>query len=160
LAGHDNGDLLDPATGFDGGSGDFDKYYGQLLFFLAGYEMTPFDASCKGLQIADADNRLTGNVQGAAAGGAFFAATTGIQDLDENPAMHFTNGTMGFASTFDQPFHAILVDVAGKVIAEKSGSGRTYQEFSKEGMKEGVYFLSVKIGRKAGMTKRYVVTRD
>lgn len=159
-SGHDNSDLLDPATGFDGGSGDFDKYFGQLLYFLAGYEMTPCDAGCNGLQIVDANNRLTGNVQGAAAGGAFFAATTGIEGLDEAPGMHFTNGTMGFASTFDEPFHAALVDVAGKVVAQKSGSGRTQQEFSKAGMKEGIYFLSVKIGRNAGSTKRYVVTRD
>jgi hypothetical protein len=48
-AGHDNLEIMG-TDGFDGGVGDWDRYYAQVLFFLAGYNQTPCDAtSCNGL---------------------------------------------------------------------------------------------------------------
>lgn len=158
-SGHDNEDLLSSATGFDGGAGDFDRYLGQMLFFLAGYDKTVCDASCNGLQLVDADNRLVGKIQGSLSGAAFMA-TTGLDGMEEVQGMHFSDGRMGFASTFEESFRAVLMDVSGKVMAEKSGSGRTYQEFAKTGYKQGIYFLSVRIGQNAVRTKRYVLTHE
>ncbi len=57
-AGHENDELLDPNTGFDGGVGDFDRYVAQTLFFLAGYDTTACDNSCNGLPVINAQNHL------------------------------------------------------------------------------------------------------
>jgi hypothetical protein len=159
-SGHDNADLMDPTTGFDGGAGDFDTYVGQLLFFLAGYDRTPCDAGCNGLEIVDADNRRTGFIHGALRGEAFAEAATGLPGADGAGGIRFAEGKPAFAIASDRPFRAVLRDLAGKVVSEQSGAGPAYREFGMAGLKDGLYFLSVASGREAFRTKRYAVTRD
>ena len=60
-AGHDNNELLNPdKPSFDGGTGDYDRYIINILYFLAGYKAEPCDAECEGLQIVTNDFLLTG----------------------------------------------------------------------------------------------------
>lgn len=44
-------------TGFDGGSGGFERYVSQTLFFLAGFDRSTGSVSCNGLSIMDANNQ-------------------------------------------------------------------------------------------------------
>jgi hypothetical protein len=51
--GHDNSQLLSGSTSFDGGQGDLERYYAQMLFFLAGYRAEPCGTGvdCEGLPV-------------------------------------------------------------------------------------------------------------
>jgi hypothetical protein len=147
--GHENDELLDPNTGFDGGSGDFDRYVGQLLFFLAGYNTTACDASCNGLPLLNAQNQITGTYQ---------------PTLIENPKAVFAASKIVFGSrnpTFSSPFQgkyeARLLDTRGRVVESKRGEGVAYHEFNTRGLLPGVYVLSVKVGNRPAQSKRYVL---
>src|SRR5690606_6245480 len=114
--GHNNRETLDATDGFDGGVGDMDRYLGQLLFFLAGYDKADCDQSCAGLPIVDANNRLTGQVVTTTSTGAFALGTL-------NPKLILNEGRPAFSSTFDGKFEAVLMDMAGRVLDRKSGMG-------------------------------------
>lgn len=59
-AGHMMDELRGYPNSFDRGEGDLERYLGQLLFFLAGYDRAPCDAACEGLPLVDAKDRLAG----------------------------------------------------------------------------------------------------
>ncbi len=133
-------DELTTGTSFDGGSGDLEKFYAQALFYLAGYDTTACGADCAGLPIVDDNNRLTGEKIG----------TVGIV-WDKGNKMSFVSGS-------GKPYTAKLLDVGGKVVAEKSGIGTDKIEFNESRLRPGVYVLSVKVGNQAPATRRYMVS--
>ena len=147
--GHENDELLDANTGFDGGSGDYDRYVAQTLFFLAGYTSTACDASCNGLPLLDAQNRIAGTF------------TTTIQ---KNPKAYFLANEIyfdvkkpTFSSPFNSRYEARFMDTQGRVLETKQGTGDVYHEFNTSGLKSGVYVLSVKVGSQAAKVKRYIL---
>jgi hypothetical protein len=147
--GHENDELLDPNSGFDGGSGDFDRYVAQSLFFMAGYNTTPCDASCKGLPLLDAKNHIVGSYDPV---------------LVRHPEATFAASEIVFGSrhpTFSSPFQgkyeARLLDTRGRVVESKRGEGSAYHEFNTRGLLPGVYVLSVKVGNRPALSKRYVL---
>ncbi|MEO6097860.1 MAG: T9SS type A sorting domain-containing protein [Fibrobacteria bacterium] len=148
-AGHENDELLDPNTGFDGGAGDFDRYVAQSLFFLAGYNQVPCDASCNGLPILDANNLLTGE--------KYSGSNSVGRAVAINPELAFNAGTLGFSSTFEGKFEARVTDLQGRLIFRKSGVGRVNHEFDTSVLKRGVYFLSVRIGKAQAKVRRYAL---
>ncbi len=143
-AGHENDELLDPTTGFDGGSGDFDRYVAQSLFYLAGYKTGICDASCNGLPVVDTKNRLTGT-------NYISSGIIGPMKAD----LFFDPVKLAFSSPFNRKYEATVTDMAGRVLFMKQGTGKTYQEFPASQLKSGVYFLSVKIGSAKVKVKRY-----
>jgi hypothetical protein len=136
-AGHENDELLAPGTSFDGGTGDYDRYVAQSLFFLAGYNASVCDASCNGLALVDNNNRIIGTYN-----------STGI--------LH--PGRMGFVFTGDGPFQAVVTDVRGREMMRKSGSGKLEHLFPTAGLKPGVYFLSLKVGSGPASIRKYLVS--
>lgn len=146
-AGHTNDELLDPGTGFDGGAGDYDRYVAQTLFFLAGYTSMACDASCSGLPIVDAKNRLTGQTVGIMPGGRIAV----VKDVA------FESNKMAFSNQGRARYVAKVSDITGKVLLRKVGQGAIYHEFDQSSLKPGVYFMSVKIGSAAAKVKRYAV---
>lgn len=149
-AGHENDELLDANTGFDGGTGDYDRYVAQTLFFLAGYAETACDASCMGLPIVDANNFLTGEK---------WTGSTGLNGkaVAMNPELNIHPGTMGFFSNFDENYEAKVTDIHGRVIFQKSGEGKIDHRFDQSSLKPGVYFMTVRIGKSAPQVKRYAL---
>lgn len=147
-AGHDNTELLDATQGFDGGSGDYDRYMGQLMMFLAGY--TPevcAGANCAGLPMVDSLNRLTGTtvtIRG-------FAPSEVVKS-----ELNFTDKKIAFYTPYEgKKFEAKVVDMHGRVVAVKTGKGEGFFEFDQSKFKHGVYVLSVKVGSLQPKFKRY-----
>lgn len=145
-AGHENDELLDPTTGFDGGAGDFDRYIAQTLFFQAGYKSGVCDASCNGLPIVDAKNHLTGQTVGSTATHQFIALK---KDL------FFEPNKVAFSIPSKAKWEARVTDMSGHQLFSKSGRGQVYYDFDGTGFKTGVYFLSVKIGNAKPQIHRY-----
>jgi len=147
-AGHTNDELMDPSSGFDGGSGDYDRYMGQLLWFLAGYDVEVCGASnCAGLPIVDSLNHLTGEK----------ITTTGIVPSEAvKSQLNLIDGKVAFYSPFrNKTYEAKVIDMHGRVVASKTGKGEVYHEFDPSKFRTGVYFLSVKVGSSKPMIKRY-----
>ncbi len=141
-SGHSDDELTARGTSFDGGTGDFDRYVAQMLFFLAGYATAPcMGAECDGLAIVSADGMLTGRV------------------LERGGSLA-EPGRLGFTTTSDESYEAKLADVRGRILSRKSGVGRIEYEFDRTGLRAGVYFLSVKIGKAPAKVRRYLVAGD
>lgn len=147
--GHENDELLDANTGFDGGSGDYDRYVAQSLFFLAGYNSIACDASCNGLPLVDAQNQIIGTYQPSLIKNpnAVFAANE----------LYFDAKKPIFSSPFQDRYEARLMDTRGRVLESKQGTGDVYHEFNTQGLESGVYVLSVKVGSQAAKVKRYLL---
>lgn len=142
--GHDNSELT-TGSGFDGGTGEFERFYAQLLFFLAGYKSEPCGGTvdCSGLPLVDGSDRIIGSTVG-------IALTYGRPDF-------FPSGRIGFRYAGNGPWQARLVDVRGRTIATREGRGNADIRFSPAGLKPGVYFLRVGIGSQAPRIKRYAL---
>jgi hypothetical protein len=148
-AGHEDDELMAPATGFDGGQGDFDRYLAQTLFFQAGYTQTACNATCTDLPIVDANNRLTGD--------KYVPTGTRWQAVANRPELRIDPVKMAFSSTYDRKFAARVTDLSGRLIYQKNGSGRIDYEFDQSRLKAGVYFLSVRIGSAPAQVRRYAL---
>lgn len=141
-AGHEADELTLPGTTFDGGTGDYERYYAQTLFYLAGYKQEPCNTTgvvCAGLQVVDAQDHLTGQTY----------PTSGVL---------FNEGSMGFTALDNRKWEAKLTDVRGRVVATRSGAGKMEYMFDKSGLGAGIYFLSVKVGSGKAMVKRYSIS--
>jgi hypothetical protein len=138
-AGHENDELLAPGSSFDGGTGDYDRYVAQSLFFLAGYNASVCNPSCNGLPIVDANNRLTG------------------QPYTPNGILPHP-GKPGFTFTGDGAFEATVSNVSGRVVRRLQGAGKVRHEFETAGLNPGVYVLRLKTGSSAPVTQKYLVT--
>lgn len=141
-AGHQNDELIAAGSTFDGGTGDYNRYVAQSLFFLAGYKQEVCTAtSCNGLPIVEnVTNLMTGQI---------FQGSTALFDAAK-PA---------FTSLFDKKYEAKLMDVTGRLVASKTGFGKVNYEFDGSRLKSGVYFLSVKIGSAPAKIQRYAFTQ-
>ncbi|MDB5105092.1 MAG: hypothetical protein JWP91_2781 [Fibrobacteres bacterium] len=136
-AGHEDDELTLPGTTFDGGTGDYDRYVAQTLFYLAGYKTEVCAGTvCNGLPIVDTKDQLTGQT---------YQSTTALFDPDK-PA---------FTSLFDKKYEAKVTDVSGRIVDVKRGFGRVTYEFDRSKLKAGIYFLSVKIGSAPAKVRRY-----
>lgn len=138
--GHDGAETTNGATSFDGGTGDFQRAFAQMLFYLAGYTKEPCGGAidCNGLPIVDANDRMTGRF------------VTG-------PSVAFEYD-FAFRSVTGKPFVATLMDTRGRVVATKRGSGKEIVEFDRSNLSPGVYALSVKTGKEAPAVKRFAVS--
>jgi hypothetical protein len=142
-AGHSNDELMAAGTTFDGGTGDYDRYVAQSLFFLAGYkppEVCANNPSCNGLPIVTSTFMLTGET---------YTGGTAI----------FHGDRMAFTSLEDAPYEAKLTDVSGRVAAVKRGTGKVEYAFDQSSLKAGIYFMSVKIGKAPAKVRRFVVAQ-
>jgi hypothetical protein len=103
-AGHDNTELITGRTSLDGGVGDFERYYAQMLFFLAGYKSEPCGGAvdCLGLPIVDSLDHLTGAVFGA----------TSIRPRADGVSSPTSAG----------PRQGSLSDLRGRTVPDRSGS--------------------------------------
>jgi hypothetical protein len=147
-AGHANDELLDANTGFDGGTGDYDRYVAQTLFYLAGYDQTDCDASCNGLPLVDSRGMLTGRVPDGISGKA------SGRTVAMHPELVLDAARIAFTSTFDGPYEARVTDMRGRLLDRKRGAGETTYAFDEGALEPGVYFLSVKVGAHM-RTRRY-----
>ena len=145
-AGHDNSEIF-ANGGFDGGVGDWDRYFAQVLFFLAGYDSAPCDSSCLGLPIVAADNQLTGEV--VSLRGGRFAAEPRMLSLD--PAVP------GFRYPHPVRYDAVLVDATGKVALRARGVGDRFA-FDPSRLASGVHVLRVKVDGEPAATRRYMLS--
>lgn len=142
-AGHDYSELT-TGNGFDGGSGDLVRFFAQSLFFLAGYDSTACGPSdCLGLPVVDDKIHFTGKIcdAGCAAG----------------VSINFENG-VGFQNMSGKAYLARLTDIRGRLVATKSGKGVETIRFEKSILGNGVYFLSVKVGKAAPVVHRYLIS--
>lgn len=146
-AGHENDELLDPSTGFDGGAQDYDRYVAQTLFFLAGYATSVCDASCKGLPIVTAQNRLTG----LAYTGDPTSAAAPVR-----PEIHLDPVRPAFSTPHAGPYRAVLTDMAGRVRGERSGRGLAYHAFETRDLEPGLYVLTLEAGSRT-LSRRYLL---
>ena len=149
-AGHDNLEIMGE-DGFDGGVGDWDRYFAQVLFFLAGYDETPCNESCNGLPVVTAENHLTGTT---------FTGGTSIRDgyrlLPDKVDMHESRLEFSLAAPAD--YRAQILDITGKSVMQASGHGRRYA-FDQSALQPGVYFMRVGMpGIQAPVMRRYVLT--
>ena len=149
-AGHDNLEIMGE-DGFDGGVGDWDRYFAQVLFFLAGYDETPCNESCNGLPVVTAENHLTGTT---------FTGGTSIRDgyrlLPDKVDMHDSRLEFSLAAPAD--YRAQILDITGKSVMQASGHGRRYA-FDQSALQPGVYFMRVGMpGIQAPVMRRYVLT--
>lgn len=159
-AGHDNLEIMG-TDGFDGrvpqgdptGTqvGDWDRYFAQVLFFLAGYNQTPCDTSCNGLPVVSAENHLTG---------AIFTGGTSINGgyrlLPRDVNMHTSKLEFSFVEPVD--YKAQVLDITGKTVMQKSGHG-TSHAFDQSQLQPGVYFMRVSMtGTKAPLMRRYILS--
>ena len=138
--GHEDDELTLPGTTFDGGTGDYDRFVGQTLFYLAGYktEVCGGAVNCDGLPIVTANDLLTGT---------YYKASTAILDPYK----------LAFVSNFNKKYTATVSDIRGKTVAVKNGFGRGTFEFDQSNLKAGIYFLSVKIGNAPAKVQRYAL---
>jgi hypothetical protein len=148
LAGGSNDELMVPATGFDGGVGDYDRYMGQLLWFLAGYDTVACaETDCVGLPIVDSLNRLTGST---------FTTTGIVPTAAIQSELHLLENKIAFYSPYrGKSCEAKVMDMRGRVVASKAAEGEGYFEFDQAALKHGVFVLSVKIGASKPQFKRY-----
>ena len=146
-AGHDKTEITD-AGGFDGGVGDWDRYFAQVLFFLAGYNQTPCDVSCDGLAIVSAENRLTGTTYTATSLKGYKVVSSDLKMNNAHP---------GFTYIREAKYDAQLMNAAGKVVQQSRGKASTFA-FNTSNLSDGVYFMQVKVEGMEAMTKRYAIT--
>lgn len=144
-AGHDNTEIM-ATGGFDGGVGDWDRYFAQVLFYLAGYNQTPCDESCNGLPVVSAENRLTGQTYTATSVRGYTLVSSDLK-LD--------NARPGFTYIREAPYEARLVNASGKVVMQSRGKASRFA-FDASRLSDGIYFMQVKID---GMSRmhRYAV---
>lgn len=149
-AGHDGLEIKDGDYAFDGKVGDWDRYFAQVLFFLAGYNQTPCDASCNGLPVVTAENHLTGEVYtGTSIKGGFRLIPSDVN-------MHDSRLEFSFVQPVD--YRAQVIDVTGKTVMQATGHG-TSHAFDQSQLQPGVYFMRVTMtGIKAPVMKRYVLS--
>lgn len=148
-AGHDNLEIKGGDNAFDGKVGDWDRYFAQVLFFLAGYDQTPCDASCNGLPVVDAQNHLTGTTYSGTSIRGFKLMPDGVQ-------MHDARLEFSFAAPVD--YRAHVIDVSGKTVMQASGHGTQYA-FDQSALQPGVYFMRVAMpGIQAPVMKRYILS--
>jgi hypothetical protein len=146
-AGHDNLEIMG-TDGFDGGVGDWDRYFAQVLFFLAGYNETPCDNSCIGLPVVSAENRLTGSV--------YTTSINGFKLLPRDVQLHTSKLEFSFVESVD--YRAQVLDVTGKTVMQASGHG-TGHAFDQSRLQPGVYFMRVTMtGASSPAIKRYVIS--
>lgn len=146
-AGHDNLEIMGGDYAFDGKVGDWDRYFAQVLFFLAGYNVTDCDASCNGLPIVDEKNHLTGTVYNNSSVKGYAIAPDAVE---------FDERRLAFSYPREERYDARVVDVSGKVMLSSSGTGTGYA-FDQSSLKPGVYFLRLRVGDNE-LSKRYVLT--
>lgn len=151
-AGHENDELLDPKTGFDGGVRDFERYVAQTLFFLAGYHQSSCDSSCLGLPLVDENNLIV-----SPAIGDSFPTALSSRAFAQRAAIQFKNSTMGFISASENGYEVAVLNLQGKIFHRQSGFGRTSYDYPQENLNSGVYFLKVRIGNNPPQIKRYVI---
>lgn len=138
-AGHDNGELMASGTSFDGGTGDFDRYLAQTLFFLAGYKTEVcLDRTCEPLPLVDAQDQIVDRSVSAW-------------------RLKVAEGRPAFTAAAGEPYAATLVDLAGRVVAMRKGIGGDEVRFETDGLEPGVYSLRVKVGRGPDQVRRLVV---
>jgi hypothetical protein len=137
--GHDATETTQGATSFDGNTGDFERIYAQMLFYLAGYTKEPCGGAvdCAGLPVVDASDRMTGKT----------VSTTSIA----------FDSQFKFRTLSDKPYTAKLTDVRGRLVAIKNGKGKEAFEFKHSNLKPGVYFMSVQVGKEAPVVQRFMV---
>jgi hypothetical protein len=146
-AGHDILEITG-ADGFDGGVGDWDRYYAQVLFFLAGYNQTPCDQSCIGLPLVDEKNHTTGqNVTSSVNGGYGFVSS----DLKIGAARP------GFTFIRETRYDAQLLNASGKVVQRSQGRSSNFA-FNTSRLSSGIYFMQLKIEGSSPVMKRYALT--
>jgi hypothetical protein len=138
--GHDNSELTTGVTSFDGGVGDFERIYAQMLFFLAGYKTEPCGGAvdCGGLPIVDSLDHLTGEAFGAT-------------------SLAPRGGAWTFPRASEGPWRADLTDVTGRLAATRSGSGKPAPDFGGERLAPGLYFLRLSAGKGPASVHRYLV---
>ena len=141
--GHAN-DELTTGDSFDGGTGDYERFFAQSLFYLAGYDSVACEGTaCNGLPIVDAQSHLTGKVCGA--------------ECASPVSLNFESD-MAFQNMSGKSYTAKLSDVNGRLVATKTGKGVETVRFDQANLRSGVYFLSVKVGNQAPVVKRYMVS--
>jgi hypothetical protein len=148
-AGHDNTELFEATGSFDQGTGDYDRYLTQMLWFLAGYTLEPCATAtitCTGLPLVDSLNQIKGTYVPTAIG------QTGIL----KSKVYVAPEKMAFSSPFEaKDYEAKVTDLSGHVLASKSGKGVIYYEFNQAQFRSGVYLLSVKVGKAQPVVQRY-----
>jgi hypothetical protein len=147
LSGHDNSELTDSTYSFDGGTGDYERFVAQSLFYLAGYDSTACGTTdCTGLPIVDDKDHLTGKNCGATCG---------------EPVSFIFNDNFSVTSTSGKTFVAQLTDVRGRLVATKIGRGVETIHFNPSNLNPGVYIMSVKVGKETpfGSYKYYSILK-
>jgi hypothetical protein len=152
-AGHDNLEIMG-VNGFDGrvGSaqaGDWDRYFAQVLFFLAGYNQTPCDTSCNGLPIVTAQNHLTGTAYQST------SIAGGYRIVSDEVKMH--PAKMEFSLLRTRDYTAQVLDLSGKVLMQARGNGYGHS-FNMSRLAPGVYLMRVELGNQSPVTKRYAIS--
>jgi hypothetical protein len=145
--GHENDELLDPNTGFDGGAGDFDRYVAQTLFFLAGYDTVACDAACEGLPLVDERNHV---VQAPLRNSYPDAGS-------ENAGAFLDAHQPAFAWPFPGRYEARLLDTRGRLVKRMAGEGAARHVFDTRGLPPGIYLLTFKAGSRPVRVRRYVL---
>src|SRR5690606_28478190 len=127
---HDNLEIMG-TDGFDGGVGDWDRYFAQVLFFLAGYNQTPCDVSCNGLPIVDDKNHLTGQSYSPSSIGRGFELVS--SDLKLSWARP------EFTYIREARYEARLVNVSGREVMGSRGVASRFA-FDTSRLPDGIYF--------------------
>ena len=146
-AGHDNLEIMG-TDGFDGGVGDWDRYFAQVLFFLAGYNQAACDVSCNGLPVVDANNRLTGQAYSPSSIGRGYQLVS--SDLKVN------GSRPEFTYIREARYEARLVNVSGKEMLASRGTA-SHVSFDTSRLPDGVYFMHVKVDGTAPRVQRYAI---
>lgn len=149
-AGHDNLEIKGGDYAFDGKVGDWDRYFAQVLFFLAGYDQTPCDASCNGLPVVTAENHLTGTTYtGTSIAGGYKLLPNGVDWHDSR---------LAFSLAAPVNYRAQVLDVSGKTVLQATGHG-TGHTFDQAALQPGVYFMRVTMpGIQGPVMKRYILS--
>jgi hypothetical protein len=146
-AGHDNLEIMG-ADGFDGGVGDWDRYYAQVLFFLAGYNQTACDLSCNGLPVVSAQNRLTGQTYTPSSiQGGYKLVSSDLRMSAARPEFTYIR---------EAQYDAQLVNASGTVVARSRGKASNFA-FDTSRLSDGIYFMHVKIDGSAARIQRYAL---
>lgn len=145
-AGHDNLEIMGE-DGFDGGVGDWDRYFAQVLFFLAGYNEAPCDETCLGLPVVDENNHLTGEDFEGTSVDNYTLVSSDLKVNRVHPEFTYIR---------EARYEARLMTPSGRVVQQSRGTASRFS-FDTSRLSDGVYFMHVKIDGTAARVQRYAI---
>ncbi len=150
-SGHDQFDLSDTTENnrsFDGGTGDLERFFTNMLYFLAGYDSTKCSANlanCDGLALVDSNFQITEHI----------VEKLGVKGFSSPQSPHIINFPQYIQLTSKVAGRLEIITIQGQKMFSKNNVSNF--QYSKKRLVKGLYFLKFVMAGKSPILQKFTV---